>query len=107
MNTQSFAKEIPGFRGFIRRNATRFPMIVEFVAVAIAIADPNTPTWAKAILVAAVAYVISPIDIVPDFIPVAGWLDDVGVLAAALKGVAGACIKDEHRQKARRFLGVE
>ena len=107
MNTKSFPNDIPGFGGFIRRNVARFPMIVELVAAAIAIADPSTPIFAKGILCAAVAYVLSPFDAVPDFIPVAGWLDDIAILAAALKGVAGTCIKDEHRQKARRFLGLE
>jgi len=37
--------------------------------------------WIK--IVAAIIYIISPIDLVPDFIPVAGWLDDLAVLIVA------------------------
>ena len=107
MNINSISNDFPDFGDFIRRNARRFPMIVELVAAAIAITDPATPVWAKGILCAAVAYVLCPFDAIPDFIPVAGWADDVGVLAAALGGVAGFWITEEHRRKARRFLGLE
>lgn len=44
------------------------------------------PAWAIAII-GAIIYVVSPIDAVPDFIPVAGWLDDGAVVAAAVKAL--------------------
>jgi uncharacterized membrane protein YkvA (DUF1232 family) len=40
--------------------------------------------WERAMLVALVAYLLSPIDLVPDFIPVAGQVDDAAIVAAAL-----------------------
>ncbi len=43
--------------------------------------------WFWLIVILAVLYVISPIDIVPDFIPIAGWIDDVVVALTAI-GVA-------------------
>jgi uncharacterized membrane protein YkvA (DUF1232 family) len=41
---------------------------------------PDTPLIAKALCIFAVAYALSPIDLVPDFIPVLGYLDDVILL---------------------------
>ena len=84
----------------------RFPLIVELLAAAIAFSDPKTSLWAKSILAATIAYVLCPFDAIPDFIPIAGWIDDVGVLGAALSGAAGVCVTDEHRRKARKILGL-
>ena len=49
------------------------------------LADPRLPRRRKAVLVLLVGYLIVPIDLVPDFIPVAGQLDDVLIAAAALR----------------------
>lgn len=45
--------------------------------------DPRVSLWRKLAGVLAVVYFLSPVDAVPDFIPVLGWLDDLGVLSAA------------------------
>ena len=42
--------------------------------------DPRTPWWLKGLAFFVVAYALSPIDLVPDFIPVLGFLDDVILL---------------------------
>jgi len=107
MTTASFFNDFPNFGDFIRRNLNRFPLIVELAAAAFAVADPATPAWAKAILGAAIAYVLCPIDAIPDAIPVIGWTDDIGVLGAALTGVASIFITDGHRRRARQLLGLE
>lgn len=44
----------------------------------------DTPTSAKLVALAAVVYLISPIDLIPDVIPVIGWMDDAGILALFL-----------------------
>ena len=49
------------------------------------LADPRVPAWRKALLACVVVYLASPIDLVPDFIPVAGQLDDAIVVALALR----------------------
>jgi len=45
---------------------------------------PQTPLVAKAVLVAALVYVLSPFDLVTDFVPVLGWLDDIAVVPLAV-----------------------
>ncbi|HET8631175.1 MAG TPA: DUF1232 domain-containing protein [Thermomicrobiales bacterium] len=51
--------------------------------------DPRVPSWPKLLVPAlTVLYVLSPVDLMPDFLPVLGQLDDVGVIALALAMVA-------------------
>src|SRR3954467_11807677 len=49
----------------------------DVVAVWIAARDPRVPWYAKALAIAVAAYALSPIDLIPDFIPVIGYLDDL------------------------------
>jgi uncharacterized membrane protein YkvA (DUF1232 family) len=50
-------------------------------------ADPVLPRAAKIALGAAAVYLLSPIDLIPDFIPLVGYLDDVLVAAVVLDGL--------------------
>jgi uncharacterized membrane protein YkvA (DUF1232 family) len=50
--------------------------------------DPRIALWRKLAGVFALLYLLSPVDAVPDFIPVLGWLDDLGVLSAAALFIA-------------------
>ena len=52
--------------------------------------DPELPAWRKATVVAVAVYLASPIDLVPDFLPVAGQADDVVLVALALRSLARA-----------------
>ena len=49
------------------------------------LADESTPRSTKLLLVALVGYLLMPLDLVPDFIPVAGQLDDVIIAALVLR----------------------
>lgn len=49
-------------------------------ALYLASRDPRVPWYAKAIAVVVAAYAFSPIDLIPDFIPIIGYLDDVILL---------------------------
>lgn len=53
-------------------------------AVFLALKHPRTPWTAKALAAVTVAYALSPIDLIPDFIPVLGYLDDVLLLPALI-----------------------
>ena len=57
---------------------------IELHATWFAFRHPGTPWLAKAILIAVLLYAASPIDIIPDFIPFFGMLDDIVVIAAGL-----------------------
>jgi len=49
----------------------------EAFAVYLAAKDPRTPWYAKALIFFVVAHTFSPIDLIPDFIPILGYLDDL------------------------------
>ena len=49
----------------------------ETYAVYLAVKDPRVPWYARLSALCVVAYVLSPIDLIPDFIPVLGYLDDL------------------------------
>ncbi|MEQ1670017.1 MAG: YkvA family protein [Hyphomicrobium sp.] len=72
----------------------------EIAILAAAVRDPRTPWYAKALGVIVVAYAVSPIDLIPDFIPVLGFLDDVILLPLgiwAVRKMIPADVMAEHR----------
>lgn len=66
-----------------------------------ALEKPDLPLWSKTTIYGALGYLISPIDAIPDFTPIIGYADDLGVLALALAAVA-IHIDDGVRAKARK-----
>ena len=63
-----------------RRGITIVPFIGDLVAMTRLLRSRESKWWAKLLAVAAIVYVICPVDLVPDVAPVVGWLDDVGVV---------------------------
>ncbi len=53
-------------------------------ALWLAARDPRTPWYARAFALAVAAYALSPIDLIPDFVPVLGYLDEVILLPPAI-----------------------
>jgi uncharacterized membrane protein YkvA (DUF1232 family) len=71
--------------------------------------DPRVDWWRKALLVVVLVYLASPIDLVPDFIPVAGQLDDAILVVLALRVLlrgSGPHLLAEHWPGPRQSLMV-
>jgi uncharacterized membrane protein YkvA (DUF1232 family) len=69
----------------------------------LALRDPRTPWYAKAAAACVVAYALSPIDLIPDPIPVLGYLDDLILLPIAIwlvRRMIPADVLDDSRQRA-------
>jgi len=67
----------------------------------------STPIWAKRIILGSIAYLLSPIDSIPDLTPFIGFTDDLGVISFGL--VTIACYIDDNvrnlaKQKVRTFF---
>ena len=75
------------------RNLKKYVFVLYF-----AYKDPRVPWYAKVFTACVVAYAFSPIDLIPDFIPVLGYLDDIIIvplgIKLALKMIPKAVIKD-------------
>lgn len=64
--------------------------------------DADCPAWAKAIVVAALLYLLNPFDAVPDPILWAGYIDDLAVLMSAITALS-QIIKPYHHASARQM----
>ena len=69
-------------------------------AVFIALSDKETPWFAKALCSVTIAYALSPIDLVPDFIPLFGYLDDL-IILPILVAITVKCIPKEVWSRSR------
>lgn len=87
----------------LAQNLARLPFASEMVAAWYAAFDPATPLKVKGILLAALAYFVLPIDVIPDFLIGLGFTDDLAVLVSTFSLVRSH-ITEAHRQKAREKL---
>jgi uncharacterized membrane protein YkvA (DUF1232 family) len=62
------AERVKKWAGVVRRDV---------IALWLAARDPRVPWYAKGVAAAVAAYALSPIDLIPDFVPVLGYLDDL------------------------------
>ncbi|RWD39600.1 YkvA family protein [Mesorhizobium sp.] len=72
-------------------------------AIYFAARDPRTPWYAKALALCVAGYALSPIDLIPDFVPVLGYLDDVIILPLGVLAVVKMIppeVMAEHRAAA-------
>ncbi len=88
-----------------KRAARKVPFMDEVVAAYFCALDPATPTKVRGILLAALAYFVLPLDLLPDFLAFVGFSDDIAVLTVALSAVSSN-ITDTHREAAKTALEV-
>ena len=72
-------------------------------AVYLAARDPRTPWYAKAMAIVVAGYALSPIDLIPDFVPVLGYVDDVILVPLGIAAVVAMIppeVMAEHRAAA-------
>lgn len=92
-----------GFWSVIRRYQSRIPFLRDALALFYCLKDPATATWVRVAIVGALGYLVLPVDLIPDFIPLVGWADDAAVIAAVL-GYVRSQIKEEHWAQADEWL---
>jgi uncharacterized membrane protein YkvA (DUF1232 family) len=76
-------------------------------AIYLAGRDPRVPWYAKALALCIAGYALSPIDLIPDFVPVLGYLDDVIIVPLGVLMVVKLIPREimaEHRTSAARAL---
>ena len=96
--------ESPSFLARLKGWAARFKR--DIVALWLAARDPRVPWYAKLASGAVAAYALSPIDLIPDFIPVLGYLDDLILLPLAIAAIVRLIpppVLSDLRAKADRF----
>ena len=83
---------------------------IETYTLYLAYRDPRVPWYAKAFAACVVGYAFSPIDLIPDFIPIVGYLDDLLLvplgIALAIKMIPETVL-EECRKKALESLGQD
>jgi uncharacterized membrane protein YkvA (DUF1232 family) len=80
----------------------------EVYALYFACRDPRVPWYAKALAAGIVGYAFSPIDLIPDFIPVLGYLDELVLIplgVMAVRAMIPSFVLAECRQRARHLEG--
>jgi uncharacterized membrane protein YkvA (DUF1232 family) len=81
----------------------------ETISVYLAARDPRTPWYAKAVAICTVAYAFSPIDLIPDFIPILGYLDDLFIvpagIALAIRLIPAGVLEEARRTVATQGVG--
>lgn len=89
----------------VKKNGSKFggELLEKAVTMFYCAIDPNTPMASKALIFIALGYLISPFDLIPDFIPIIGYSDDLLAVATAYLKLTN-CITPEHKQKAHDLI---
>lgn len=97
MNFRNKLRKLKAYAGKLKQ---------ELSVLSLSYKDHRTPWYAKAVAISVVAYALSPIDLIPDFIPVLGYLDDLIIvpfgISFALKLIPSFVI-EENRKKSEEM----
>ena len=92
-----------GFWSVVRRHHQKIPFLRDALGLFFCLKDPATPTWVRVAIIGALGYLVMPVDFLPDFIPIVGWVDDAAVVASVIAYVRSR-IRDRHWQQADAWL---
>ena len=92
-----------GFMPKLLRLAGKLPFADDLAAAYFAAIDPATPRKAKAVLFAALAYFVFPLDTIPDMLALVGFSDDIAILTVAISSIR-THITEAHRDAARAAI---
>lgn len=92
-----------GFLSKLRKGLGKLPFAEELCAAWFCATDEKTPTRVRGILLAALAYFVMPLDMIPDIITGFGFTDDATVIATAI-GIVSSYITADHHARAKAFL---
>lgn len=95
----------------VKKFATKAGSKVVYTALKLyyTLQSTETPGWAKTVILGALGYFISPIDVIPDPTPIVGFADDLGVLVSAAATVVTSitpAIKAQAKAKAEEWFGT-
>ena len=93
------------FLNELRRKAKEIKS--EVFALFISYRDPRTPWYAKAFAALIVAYAFSPIDLIPDFIPIFGYLDDLIILPLGIRLALSLIPVEDMEENRNRAKDIE
>ncbi|KRF30530.1 YkvA family protein [Paenibacillus sp. Soil787] len=112
MNSSKYQKyfSTDGFWWKLKKGAKKAGVKVLYSGLLLfyALESPKTPIRAKVQIYGALGYLILPLDLVPDLLPIVGYVDDLSALGFALAAVAKSIdddVKRKAKSKLRDFLG--
>lgn len=74
------------------KNWGLLPRVLEHARLALRLLrEPGVPWWLKLLVVAPFAYALWPLDLIPDFLPIAGQIDDLAILLLTIDRIIALC----------------
>lgn len=95
------------FQEYVVSNLDKIPMAKEIVGSYYCMMDTKVPMHIKLIIAAGLAYIILPLDLIPDLTPIVGYSDDITAFMGVLSIVESHITKEHYQQAQRVFDGLK